>query len=290
MARFGPVVEHAPFDWRKTMDRCGEDVAVRCRSLLAEAPEAKIVLVSHSMGGLAAAAALRSNPDLRASVAGVLGLGVPWLGSFEAFLNLKGEGDRVRQFVKLTGRTTGEALEVLQTFWGLVHLMPEKRTDLLDPTLYTPGPMSHLPADADLFQSIAKVARSVPHGTPLLNVGCDRKSTVVNVQLGAGGIERVHGPGDGTVPIGSALAGGTLPAILVDEPHMTIPLDRQAIRTVSDQIAAWTGLGAGGRVPGGPGAERLVMEEMPDVEELLTALDEPLGFRLSDLRSLMPLL
>jgi pimeloyl-ACP methyl ester carboxylesterase len=290
MARLGPVVEYAPYDWRKPMSQCGEDVLARCRQLLKEEPRARIVIVAHSMGGLAAAEALRANPKLSKNVAGVIALGVPWLGSYDAFLNLRGEGDRVQQFVKITGRSTSEALEVIHTFWGLVHLMPHGRAELVDPVLYAPGPLSQQPRNAPVFSSINEIARSIPKEIPLRNVASDKNTTVVDISLRENRVERVLGPGDGTVPVASALAGGTLPAVLVDEPHISIPLDRQAIRAVVDQVAKWAGVGPERAKVRIPESDSLGVDELPNVERLLQALDEPVNFKMRDLRSLMPLL
>jgi pimeloyl-ACP methyl ester carboxylesterase len=238
MAAFGPVVEQVGFDWRLRISESACQVRERMQRFLSSSDSARAVVVAHSMGGLVAAHALRGLGTAGDRVLGLCTLGTPWLGSFDAALSLRGEGQQVRLFAGLTALDIGDVLQVAHSFWGLTDLLPP-RTELLDPGLYAAGPLGHEPGAAAQLQSPLAMDRTAPKDRTLA-IASDQHDTVVSLSVQpCGALDGVVGPGDGTVPLWSATASGDLSHALVGASHIALPLDGDAIRITIDQIQSW---------------------------------------------------
>ncbi len=79
------------WDWRKAIDdpQVFDDIG---RSLASLSQHGKVILIVHSTGGLLLRRFLELRPETSASIAHILGFGVPWAGTLKAFRYLaKGE-------------------------------------------------------------------------------------------------------------------------------------------------------------------------------------------------------
>ncbi len=299
MHEFGPVVEYAPFDWRHPIGYSGQGLRNRIEALAGQYPDIQIALVAHSMGGLVAADALE---ELRKAGGGALDpvkalvtLGVPFLGSCSALQALRAErGDL--NLLKLLGRkSTEEVASTVQTFRGLLDLLPGDQEDLLKPGVFAPGPLSRLsPADPRLGSPLMLV-RDLP---PMIQkrtraVVCTTRNTIGSVEVREDGsldYSNIVG-GDGTVPARSALNADKLLAQKseVDEGHMTLPLDGTAIGCTIDWIARQFGLSAAER-------SSRAWPAAPDIspptsrEDLVHRLEEEDELTLGDFVALVSLL
>ncbi|MHB8772756.1 MAG: clostripain-related cysteine peptidase [Syntrophales bacterium] len=236
---FGPVVEYAPYDWRQPIGYLGAGLAGHLAALIKEHPAVQVALVAHSMGGLVAADALAklagSGAPLLDSVKALVVMGTPFRGSLSALQALRAENGAMNLLKLLAGKSPGEVEATVQTFRGLFDLLPGDQEMLVKPALYAPGPLSRLPPGDPWFGSPGALVRDLP---PALRertcaIVCTTRDTVgAAVAREDGAVDySVRVAGDGTVPADSALNGGTLlpQAREVEQEHMTLPLDGQAI-------------------------------------------------------------
>jgi hypothetical protein len=191
-------------------------------------------------------------------------------------------------------KSPGEITNVVQTFLGLLDLMPADQDELLKPAVFVPGPLSRLSPGDGRLDSPRTLLRDVPQ--PVLDrtcaIICTKRSTIGRVEVREDGSidysETVGG--DGTVATRSALNGDQLLSRSreVDEGHMALPLDGRAIEQTIDWIARQFGLGlerAPSRaLPAGPEIH------LPGSrEEVVRHLEADEGLTLGDLVALMSL-
>jgi pimeloyl-ACP methyl ester carboxylesterase len=284
MFAFGRCVDYLAYDWRLPISEIGNSVARRIIAGLNGKADTPIVLVAHSMGGLVGAKAIEAlkglDPAIHGQIRGLVAMGTPWRGSFKPVQVMTGSSDELTLFSRLTNRAPEDIVSVLQTFWGLSDMIPGDRADLLDPRLYAPGPLASSPFGEAQMASPGNLGMSPPANT--LAIVCDRRTTVTDLRHPGNTWETETGPGDGTVPLWSATAGGKIETVVVNEQHMTLPLDGSAIRHTIDRIGAWTSLEARtipdfaalDKIIGAPPADRNALVEA------LEAMDEtplPLG-------------
>lgn len=290
LARFGPVVEHVAYDWRHPIGSQGDAFAARIARAWGENPQLKVAVVAHSMGGLVTAAACAALTTRGIAWQdrwlGLVALGTPWQGSFDAVLALRAELGSLRTFGKLTNRSPGQLLEVVQTLWGLYGLLPSDPA-WLDPAVYAPDPLRPPPRPAALQQATT-ILRTPPIRT--LPVVSDRHPTIVAATLRDGALTTTLGSGDGTVPLTSSTNAGD-PSMLrprfVREPHALLPLDGEAVRAAIDQIDTWRGARSKEAAWAPPPAPAIVPTGHRG--ELLERLEHEDEITLGDVLSLMPL-
>lgn len=301
--KLGSVVEHVPYDWRRSIASQGAIVAARIRKFLDESPNRRAVLVAHSMGGLVAGEALAALGDTkRQQVAGLVALGVPWKGAPIAAMSLRGEGTEIEYFSRLLGRDPVELADVAQTFWGLTDLLPTDKPEILVPEFFKAGPLFSGGAEGNQLASPGSLHR-VPD-VPILNIVGKRVRTPSRLWFQGGTVSVEFGPGDGTVPFWSATADSTIPSrISYHGLHRSLPLDAEVIRLTIARIQEWAGLGdedsakalAGSdeRERGGEGALLPSPSEGPADRESLLAQLEEIDFRplpVGTVTALMPFL
>ncbi|OPY79100.1 MAG: Clostripain family protein [Syntrophorhabdus sp. PtaU1.Bin058] len=295
---FGPVVEFSPFDWRQPVGYSGQGLVARVQSLVGKYHDIRIALVAHSMGGLVAADALTklktANPSVLDRIDALVVMGVPFLGSVSALEAMRAE-KKGMGLLKLLGRKSAEDIEgTVQTFRGLFDMMPGDQEDLLSPAVFTPGPLSHLMPGDPRLTSPLRVVRDLPKGLTEKTraIFCNRKRTIGSVKVREDGSVDYSNivPGDGTVPVTSALNGNKLSHVSyeVNEGHMTLPLDGEAIDLAVDWIAQRFGMPRAGTVsrvwPKAP--EIRLPESREDLIRRLEADDE---MTLGDFIALMSL-
>jgi hypothetical protein len=169
---------------------------------------------------------------------GLVSMGTPWKGSFNGALAMTAQSDTVDQFALLTKWETQDIANICQTFWGLSDTLPVDNPELLKPEIYAPGPLSTSPYATQQLASPQNLNAIPPANT--IAIVCDTFNTVTSLVPKTGGFEIEEGPGDGTVPLWSATAGGTLESVTVNQKHMTLPLDGKAIKATINKISAWT--------------------------------------------------
>ena len=223
-----------PFDWRQGLDRLGAALAAAIQKEKAE----KIHLVAHSMGGLVARAAFGKASK---KVGRVVMLGTPNFGSFAPVQCIRGVYSMVRKLAFLDlGHSAGEiAGKVLNTFPGLYHMLPSRKTfstvDLFDPGVWPKeGPQ---PAQAILKGTPAVQATLAPgqEGFTLI-AGVDQE-TVTGLTRGEKEfLYELSREGDGTVPLAFAELPGAK-TYYVQESHGSLPNNRVVAQAVADVLA-----------------------------------------------------
>ena len=194
--RFGPVVEYVPYDWRQPMHYLGEGLAARIEALVGECPEIEIALVCHSMGGLVAADALARlntrNVKMLDAIRALVVLGTPFRGSYSALQTLRAERNDLGVLKLLGGKSTLEIEKVVQSFWGLVDLMPGDEAELLRPAVFKPGPLSRVSTDDPRLQSPQHLVRDVAANMPARTraIVCTARNTIGGVRFAR---RRFHG-------------------------------------------------------------------------------------------------
>lgn len=203
-AGFDPVLHR--YDWRRSVGELGEELAARVRADRA----GSVRLVTHSMGGLLARAAMRL-PGME-KVTSLVMLGTPNFGSFAPVQALRGVYPLVRRIAALDLHHTAEELaaHVFTGFASLYELLPARATtgtaDLFDPASWPDGDPRPQPGLLAAARGLAaRLAAADPRMSSIVGIGQD---TVTGAALEAGEfLYSVTRDGDGTVP--AALA--TLP-------------------------------------------------------------------------------
>jgi hypothetical protein len=167
-------------------------------------------------------------------------MGTPWKGSFNGALAMMAQLDTVKRFALLTKWGEQEVANICQTFWGLSDTLPADNPELLKPEIYAPGPLASSPCAAQQLSSPLNLNPVPPSNT--FAIACDLYNTVNNLVQKTGGFEIEEGPGDGIVPLWSATLGGTLETVTVNQKHMTLPLDNEAIKATIESVSKWTSL------------------------------------------------
>jgi pimeloyl-ACP methyl ester carboxylesterase len=125
----GFTVRCFDYDWRRDMAELGIEFARR----IAIEPAREIHVVGHSMGGLVARAALRTDAGQR--VKRLVTLGTPHGGSYAPLQALRGVYPLVRRLAQLDPGHSAEALarDVFATFHSLYQMLPrDDGANLLD--------------------------------------------------------------------------------------------------------------------------------------------------------------
>jgi pimeloyl-ACP methyl ester carboxylesterase len=216
----GYTVRCFDYDWRRDISELGIEFARR----IAIEPAKQINVIGHSMGGLVARAALRTDAGQR--VKHLITLGTPHGGSYAPLQALRGVYPLVRRLAQLDPGHSAEALarDVFATFHSLYQMLPrDDGANLLDarnwPSL---GPQPN----ATLLDRV-----------PMLELGgADSRigaiagygfETPVQVARVEDDFYYRYGPaGDGTVPTSRATLPGT-EAWYCKVAHNELPRDAQ---------------------------------------------------------------
>jgi pimeloyl-ACP methyl ester carboxylesterase len=229
----GCAVTLYEYDWRRDIGELGRELA-----LAIEACDAQhVALVTHSMGGLLARAALRSTS---ARVQRVITLGTPHFGTLAPVQALRGTYPTVRRLAALDRLHSAEALteSIFRDYPSLYGMLP--------------GP-AHA-GGLDLFD-----AGSWPASGPCPNVALLREALAMQRTL-AGGDERYHciagigqrtatalrlvaddfeyevsSDGDGTVPAPCAVLDGTC-GYYIDCEHSDLPRNATVAAAVGELL------------------------------------------------------
>lgn len=129
-AEFGDPVHAMGYDWRQDITALGADIAARLQALIQ--PEDRVVLVTHSMGGLVARSALQQVPALQAKIHGVVHVCQPVHGAVVLY----------RRF--FTGMLLGVDGGLFDL--PLIWILGDDPLDFTRNMCGLPGPMQLLPA------------------------------------------------------------------------------------------------------------------------------------------------
>lgn len=118
------------YDWRKDILKSGDDLAKYIQSgkgPLQSEDASSCIIVTHSMGGLVARAALRQHPDLEAKVLGVIHVVQPVFGAttlYRRFLTGTLTLDGGAPFAMILGNTGPKFSQIVSGLPGPIQLLP----------------------------------------------------------------------------------------------------------------------------------------------------------------------
>lgn len=229
-----------PYDWRKNNINQIDELAQKID------PNAdEVILVAHSMGGIVSKLFLTSNkyPDLSRKVSKLITMGTPWKGSAEAYAKLKfGAGiNGIRERVKpLIGKYQSvyqllpnyQYVEEHKKSFGRGYLNGKSWDDIYKehyiPILESNG-LSHQEVLDEFYQYMDKdLPNWVEHHEI---IGYD-KGTLSGIYDKGSKANGVHGNGDGTVPLDSAMS-DTMYKYFVKTAHSAIPSDKNVFTILS---------------------------------------------------------
>ncbi len=236
--RAGFVVHEFAFDWRKRVEIAADRLHHKIEDLAAGRRK-KFALVAHSQGGLVACAYAARHPEWHERIQRAVFLGVPLRGTFSPIEAAVGVHPTLTKLELLGLVNVHDMAKALRTFPGLFQLMP-------DPSVFDVEDLfrsAAWPASARLPQSMLDEARNTKallRDSPLLArtsvVASIRRKTIDTIVPSSGAATPLalgprNGPGDGTAPARSAVVDG-LPAALVDEDHVLLPISSDVQRAV----------------------------------------------------------
>ncbi len=229
----GWILKYAGYDWRTDCLTNGQRLAAALEEEVNS--DATFTIVTHSAGGLVAAAAMSQlSPAAAAKVARVVTCACPWSGAFTTLQLFHGRHELVQAIVRLNsvfsrrslGAWLAEALRVVCTWPGAYDLLP--MPELMD--AYPPAPGTDFRTDGiiqatsphfDPLEYTAAVARR-PVSAPLpvaiqwhnvRGVGRDTWGPSPTVEDGRPSFWPSALDGDGTVPKASSAAPAIFNAI-----------------------------------------------------------------------------
>lgn len=211
----GYTVRCFAYDWRLGIAEAGAALAARLTSETAR----EINLVAHSMGGLLARIALRSESGRR--VRRLITMGTPHRGSFAPVQAVRGSYPLVRRLAQIDARHGAEELarEVFSSFHSLYQMLPRDLTpDLLNQRNWPPtGPQPN----ATLLDRVRFLELGGADGRISAIAGYGFQ-TADHLALVEGEFYYRYGfAGDGTVPTARAVLGGC-PAWYCNVAHMEL--------------------------------------------------------------------
>jgi len=212
----GYTVRCFDHDWRRDIGELGTEFSRR----IAAEPARHVSVIGHSMGGLVARAALRTEAGSR--IEHLITLGTPHGGSFAPVQAVRGVYPLVRRLAQLDPVHSPEALarDVFATFHSLYQMMPHcEGLDLFDPRNWpSRGPQPNATllervAMLDLGGADSRISSIAGYGF----------YTAINITRVRDDFYYRYGPaGDGTVPTDRAALAGT-EAWYCNVPHNELP-------------------------------------------------------------------
>lgn len=226
----GYTVRCFDYDWRRDIADVGLDLARR----IAIEPAQHIHVIGHSMGGLVARAALRTEAGRR--VEHLITLGTPHGGSYAPLQALRGVYPLVRRLAQLDPTHSAETLarDVFATFHSLYQMLPQDDgAHLLDARNWpSHGPQPNATlldrvSMLDLGRADARIGAIAGYGF----------ETPLQAWRAEDDFHYRYGPaGDGTVPVSRATLMGS-EAWYCRVPHNELPRDPRVQTAVLQLLA-----------------------------------------------------
>ncbi len=230
----GFSVDYHFYDWRRSLDELGEQLAQR----LENDPADEVYLVAHSMGGLVARAALALGA---AKVKRLVMLGTPNYGSFAPVQALRGTYGTVQNVATLDPFHSAEELatRVFSTFPGLYQMLPSpERFDALD--LYDPAnwPAAAPKPRPGLLEEVAAAREKLadPDDRFVLVAGVNQMTVVGLERTDADFLYLETERGDGTVPLDFARL-PDVPTYYIEDTHTGLIGNALVASAVADLIS-----------------------------------------------------
>ena len=233
LATKGFDVSFHPFDWRRSLEDLGDQLAQTLQKETAK----EVHLVCHSMGGLVARMALAKGAP---KVKNAIMLGTPNHGSFSPVMAFRGTHETARKVAFIDQFHTAEehAKDLFQTFPGLHEMLPWpevfKGIDLFSKQNW---PQDDLVPNQSSLTAARKIQLSLSTGHESLTlIAGINKETIVDAELvGDKFLYTLSAAGDGTVPLRSARMDGVT-TYYVEEEHGSLPSNAMVADAVGDLI------------------------------------------------------
>jgi hypothetical protein len=228
----GYTVRSFAYDWRLSIADMGAALAARLTSETAR----EIHIVAHSLGGLLARVALRTESGRR--VRRLITLGTPHGGSFAPVQAVRGSYPLIRRLAQIDARHDAEALarEVFSSFYSLYQMLPRQHEpDLLNQRNWPPlGPQPNATLlDRVKYLELGGADRRI---TAIAGHGFQTIDHVADVE--GEFYYRYSFAGDGTVPTARAELAGC-PAWYCKVSHGE--LSRNPAVHAAGRVAGWRG-------------------------------------------------
>jgi pimeloyl-ACP methyl ester carboxylesterase len=224
-----------PYDWRRSLAELGHILSSHVKE---EGDSRKVHLVTHSMGGLVARAALQEQP---ANLGRIIMLGTPNHGSFSPVQAFRGTHSIVRKVASIDLAHSQEELarDVFGTFPGLCEMMPSFETFGTDYFSLSSWPNGGVLPDQTLLSAARKAQQELPsrYDDLVIIAGANIETTVAATVRNEEFVYTTSLDGDGTVPLPSARLKGARKTYYVGEEHGSLPNNKLVARAV-DQILA----------------------------------------------------
>jgi pimeloyl-ACP methyl ester carboxylesterase len=220
----------APYDWRLDIASSAAVIDPVIKNALVHSPNGKIDIIAHSMGGLVAKDYLSQLSEASSSIIDkFVFVGTPQLGAPQMFKALQYGDDLGFHIGPIELLAPAEVKSIAQNMPGVYTLLPSRRyvetqggyvidnrngahtalnfdeTNNFLMTNADNGRNAMLLASADTFHATQDFT---PANAPSVYniVGCQNPTTISSLVIEDGGVaDIVHGAGDGTVPIDSAM-------------------------------------------------------------------------------------
>ncbi|HSN72921.1 MAG TPA: hypothetical protein VLT59_15500, partial [Steroidobacteraceae bacterium] len=205
------------FDWRQSLETLGSELVER----IERDPAGSVSLVTHSMGGLVARAAMLRDTERR--IMRIVQLGTPNYGSFAPVQAFRATYPTVRKIAALDTKHTAEDLarKVFRTLPGLYQMLPSpERQPGLDFFDIESWPHDGLLPDAALLTQARQVQTALAPADDRCHLiaGVNQETVTAATRRGQGFEYVVTRDGDGTVPLALARWEGAA-TWYIDESH-----------------------------------------------------------------------
>lgn len=229
-----------PYDWRKNNIKQIDELAQKIDRNADE-----IIVVAHSMGGIVSKLFLTSDkyPELSSKVSKLITMGTPWNGSAEAYSKLRfgaginGIRERVKPLIERYESVyqllpNNEYVEEHKKNFGRGYLNGKSWNDIYNKNYIPMIEGNGLNHEEILKKFYEYMSRDLPEWVEHHEIIGYDKGTLSGIYDKGSKANGVHGNGDGTVPLHSAIS-NTMYNYFVKSEHKAITSDREVLTILS---------------------------------------------------------
>lgn len=204
----GHIVHTFSYDWRKPLEVSAGTLHHFIEARALQRPDARFVIVAHSMGGLVAATYAATRPSWADRVEAAVLVGSPLGGSFTPLQAVQGDYPFFGKLAWFSRKDTAEELQVASsTMPGLLTMLPDPGLIPDASPCYQAERYFERSRPQQRWLDHSEAAKAMLRGSPLLSrataIVCGDLPTVVTARVTDGSIRAgaADGRGDGTVPL-----------------------------------------------------------------------------------------